>query len=149
MVNDAARCSLRGHGRHSGASAHCPRRADILSALGVQCSQEPESGWWASKADRMSARREQCAAAPVCPPRASKGLAKRCFGVNNNLRMASNSRISLPIVLLCSVYLSAAVAAPMSPNPKPYTGKGLAPAYLRCEYLIDPLGIDEIGRVHV
>jgi alpha-L-rhamnosidase len=31
----------------------------------------------------------------------------------------------------------------MLPNPKPYTGKGLAPAYLRCEYLSDPLGIDE------
>jgi alpha-L-rhamnosidase len=31
----------------------------------------------------------------------------------------------------------------MLPNSKPYTGKGLAPAYLRCEYLSDPLGIDE------
>ena len=26
-----------------GVTGHCPRRADILSALGVQCSQEPES----------------------------------------------------------------------------------------------------------
>ena len=57
--------------------------------------------------------------------------------------MANNSRFFLSVVLLCSVGLSAALSAPMLPNPKPYTGKGLAPAYLRCEYLSDPLGIDE------
>jgi len=31
----------------------------------------------------------------------------------------------------------------MLPDVKPYTGKGIAPAYLRCEYLVNPLGIDE------
>src|SRR5664279_5433122 len=57
--------------------------------------------------------------------------------------MANYSRISLSLGLLCSVCLSVALSASVRPEAKPYTGKGLAPAYLRCEYLSDPLGIDE------
>jgi alpha-L-rhamnosidase len=79
----------------------------------------------------------------VDPPRPSKGLAKHGFAVNNSLRMANNSRVSLSVILLYSVCLSAALSAAIRPEAKPYTGKGLAPAYLRCEYLSDPLGIDE------
>jgi alpha-L-rhamnosidase len=30
----------------------------------------------------------------------------------------------------------------MPASPKPYTGPGLAPAYLRCEHLLDPLGLE-------
>ena len=57
--------------------------------------------------------------------------------------MAINSRVGLSVALLCSVCLSAALSAPMPANPKAYAGKGLAPAYLRCEYLSEPLGLDE------
>jgi hypothetical protein len=35
----------------------------------------------------------------------------------------------------------------MTTAPAAYTGKGLAPAYLRCEYLVNPLGIGEPGFV--
>ncbi len=55
--------------------------------------------------------------------------------------MAIQSRISLPVILLASVLFCP--AAPGLTDPKPYTGKSLAPAYLRCEYLVDPLGIGE------
>ena len=46
-------------------------------------------------------------------------------------------------IFLSALFLSSAVAARMQDNPKPYTGKGLAPSYLRCEYLVTPLGIGE------
>lgn len=45
----------------------------------------------------------------------------------------------LLVLLLCLLLLSPAYAA----SPKPYTGKSVEAAYLRCEYLVDPLGIDE------
>ena len=52
--------------------------------------------------------------------------------------MASKSRIVVSVILL-----SLSLAAPAATNPKPYTGKGISPADLRCEYLVNPLGIDE------
>jgi alpha-L-rhamnosidase len=70
-------------------------------------------------------------------------LAKAGLAVKNSIVMASKSSISLSVIVLSSVFLSSSLSAPMPQNPKPYTGKGLAPAYLRCEYLVDPLGIDE------
>jgi hypothetical protein len=57
--------------------------------------------------------------------------------------MERQSRITLSVILLSAVYLGSSLAAPLPPNPKPYTGKALAPTYLRCEYRVDPLGIDE------
>ena len=81
--------------------------------------------------------RTRCCAASLRNVR----LANPWFAAKNSLRMAIKSRIWLSVIFLASVLLSP--AAPMPTDPKPYTGKGLAPAYLRCEYLIDPLGIDE------
>jgi alpha-L-rhamnosidase len=52
--------------------------------------------------------------------------------------MISKSRIAVSVILL-----SLSVATPAATYPKPYTGKALAPAHLRCEYLVDPLGIGE------
>ncbi|MCX6923627.1 MAG: glycoside hydrolase family 78 protein [Verrucomicrobia bacterium] len=46
-------------------------------------------------------------------------------------------------IILSSTFLSSTLASTMPQSPRPFTGKGLAPAYLRCEYLVDPLGIDE------
>ena len=57
--------------------------------------------------------------------------------------METNSRSAFAGILLSSIFLILSCPAPAAMNPKPYTGKGLAPAYLRCEYLVDPLGIDE------
>lgn len=57
--------------------------------------------------------------------------------------MERQSRITLSVILLSAVYLGSSLAAPLPPNPKPYTGKALAPTCLRCEYRVDPLGIDE------
>src|ERR1035441_8271326 len=79
-------------------------------------------------------------------PRAGSSARLRPFVHPEPVRAWPNAAL---VLITTSVWqaihasLSPAVAAPMSPNPKPYTGKGLAPAYLRCEYLIDPLGIDE------
>ena len=52
--------------------------------------------------------------------------------------MTSKSRIAVSVI-----FLSLSLAAPAASNPKPYTGKGISPAYLRCEYLVNPLGIGE------
>ena len=57
--------------------------------------------------------------------------------------MESKSRLTFSVICLSSVLLSSPLAAPAATNPKPYTGKGISPAYLRCEYLVDPLGIGE------
>ena len=57
--------------------------------------------------------------------------------------MERQSRITLSVILLSAVYLGSSLAAPLPPNAKPYTGKALAPASLRCEYRVDPLGIEE------
>ena len=55
-----------------------------------------------------------------------------------------NNHSRFPLSLLC---LAAAVlllfCSPAPSLAKPYTGKGLKAGYLRCEYRIDPLGIDE------
>jgi alpha-L-rhamnosidase len=52
--------------------------------------------------------------------------------------MDTHSRIGLFTLLMSALLLSSVSAAP-----KPYTGRGLAAAYLRCEYRVDPLGIEE------
>ena len=57
--------------------------------------------------------------------------------------MASKLRRSVSIIILLCIFLSSALASPLPQSPKPFTGKGLAPTYLRCEHLVDPLGIDE------
>jgi alpha-L-rhamnosidase len=41
------------------------------------------------------------------------------------------------------ILLTSALAAASAPTPKPYTGKGLMPSGLRCEFRVDPLGLDE------
>jgi alpha-L-rhamnosidase len=55
--------------------------------------------------------------------------------------MKHHSPCLLFFVLLSSIFLSC-ICAP-AVTPKAYTGKGVMAAYLRCEYLVDPLGIDE------
>jgi alpha-L-rhamnosidase len=57
--------------------------------------------------------------------------------------MERQLRTTLLAILLSAVFLRSSLAAPLPPNAKPYTGKALAPAYLRCEYRVDPLGIEE------
>ncbi len=57
--------------------------------------------------------------------------------------MNSKSGASLAGIFLASIFLTSTFAVPMPKQPKPYTGKGLAPAYLRCEYCVNPLGIGE------
>ena len=57
--------------------------------------------------------------------------------------MESKSRIAFSVICLSSVFLASPLAATAATKPKPYTGKGISPAYLRCEYLVDPLGIGE------
>jgi hypothetical protein len=52
--------------------------------------------------------------------------------------MASKSRNFITVILLAS-----SLPGPLLAAPKPYTGKALAPASLRCEYRVDPLGIEE------
>jgi alpha-L-rhamnosidase len=39
--------------------------------------------------------------------------------------------------------MAVSLAADTSATPKPYTGKGLVASYLRCEHLVDPLGVGE------
>ena len=46
------------------------------------------------------------------------------------------------VLLIVLSQTSSGAAAPSMP-PMPYSGKGLQPAYLRCEYLVNPLGIGE------
>ena len=46
--------------------------------------------------------------------------------------------ILLPLVIVALPFSGSAFE-----SGRPYTGKGLAPAYLRCEYLAEPLGIGE------
>jgi len=57
--------------------------------------------------------------------------------------MVNNSRMSLPVLILTSIVLCSSVATPLPSTAKAYTGQGLAPTYLRCENLIDPLGLGE------
>jgi alpha-L-rhamnosidase len=57
--------------------------------------------------------------------------------------MATNSCFSWSVPLLVSILICASVPAAPSPAPKAYGGKGLVASYLRCEYLIDPLGVGE------
>ncbi len=54
--------------------------------------------------------------------------------------MAINARTALSVIFLSLIFLSSSLSAPA--DPKPYTGKGLVPSYLRCEYRVNPLGID-------
>ena len=49
----------------------------------------------------------------------------------------------LSVLFLSSILLSPTVATPLPSSARPYTGKALVPAYLRCEYRVDPLGIEE------
>ena len=46
-------------------------------------------------------------------------------------------------MFLSSAFPASILAADMPQSAKPFTGKGLAPTYLRCEHLVDPLGVDE------
>ncbi|MGO8930628.1 MAG: family 78 glycoside hydrolase catalytic domain [Limisphaerales bacterium] len=57
--------------------------------------------------------------------------------------MERKSRLTLFVILLSAVYLGSSLAAPPPPRAKPYIGKALVPAYLRCECRVDPLGIEE------
>lgn len=57
--------------------------------------------------------------------------------------MANKLRASLSVAFVTSALLCSSFAASLPANPKPYTGKGLAPAYLRCEHLSNPLGLEE------
>jgi alpha-L-rhamnosidase len=56
--------------------------------------------------------------------------------------MANKSRA---VLLLSSVFISSFLCAAMPQAPKPYTGKGLVAASLRCEALVDPLGIEDLA----
>jgi alpha-L-rhamnosidase len=47
------------------------------------------------------------------------------------------------LIAVSVIFLSLSLAAPAATDPRSYTGKRLAPAHLRCEYLVDPLGIGE------
>src|SRR5664279_3290295 len=57
--------------------------------------------------------------------------------------MDNNSRVSLFGLVLSLTLLCSSLVAPLPSTAKAYTGQRLAPMYLRCEYLVDPLGIDE------
>ena len=70
-------------------------------------------------------------------------MANRWFAVTYSFRMANKLRTSVSVILLSSIFLSPTQATAEPQNPKPFTGKGLLPTYLRCEYLVDPLGIDQ------
>ncbi len=59
--------------------------------------------------------------------------------------MNHHSRFVLILSCLASIFLSASFTPAAAINPKPYTGKGLLAAYLRCESLSEPLGIDELA----
>jgi hypothetical protein len=75
--------------------------------------------------------------------RRAKSLDKPSLAAKTSLRMENKTRASWSVMLLSSIFLSSSPAAPLPPNAKPYTGKALAPASLRCEYRVDPLGIEE------
>ena len=53
------------------------------------------------------------------------------------------SPTSLSVIFLSSIFLSSFLSHAVPKPPTPYTGKGLVASYLRCEYLVDPLGIEE------
>jgi alpha-L-rhamnosidase len=57
--------------------------------------------------------------------------------------MARKSFAPLSLILLATVLLPAFPSAAATEPVKPYTGKGIAVCYLRCEYLVNPLGIGE------
>ena len=57
--------------------------------------------------------------------------------------MKSKPVMLLSISFLSSILLSPTMAAPLPSSARPYAGKALVPAYLRCEYRVDPLGIEE------
>ena len=57
--------------------------------------------------------------------------------------MTTQLRPPVFVIFLVSVFLMQLSASSVTPSTKTYTGKGLMPAYLRCEYLVEPLGIDE------
>ncbi len=57
--------------------------------------------------------------------------------------MANALRFRGEYLILFALLLVGPRFSSTAENAKPYTGKGLAPSYLRCEYLADPLGIDE------
>ena len=59
------------------------------------------------------------------------------------LIMANALRPWVSSTLIASIFLAGSVFSSSAEGAKPYTGKGLSPSYLRCEYLIDPLGMDE------
>ncbi len=69
-------------------------------------------------------------------------MANPCLIVNNSLSMERKSLNAFPFAWLCWILMVVSLHADAT-DPKPYTGKGLAPAYLRCEYRVDPLGIGE------
>jgi alpha-L-rhamnosidase len=57
--------------------------------------------------------------------------------------MATKSCVFLAVVLPGIILASVPFAADAAAAPKPYEGKGLVASYLRCEYLVDPLGLGE------
>ncbi len=57
--------------------------------------------------------------------------------------MENKLRASRSAIFLSSIFLSSALLISRPCTAKAYTGPGLAPTSLRCEYLVDPLGIDE------
>jgi alpha-L-rhamnosidase len=59
--------------------------------------------------------------------------------------MESKLRASGSVIFLVSIFLSSALLAPLPCTAKEYTGQGLAPTSLRCEYRVDPLGIEELA----
>ena len=76
--------------------------------------------------------------------RRSKSLDKPLLAAKTSPRMATKSFMLRSVTFLSSLLLlSPIVAAPLPSSARPYTGKALAPASLRCEYRVDPLGIEE------
>ena len=57
--------------------------------------------------------------------------------------MKNRRRFFVSSIFLSSILLFGFLTSSTSAETKPYSGKGLAPAYLRCEYLVNPLGIGE------
>jgi alpha-L-rhamnosidase len=72
-------------------------------------------------------------------------LANHGFGITTSVNMATKSRTARAVIFLSAMLLSASRSAAALPAPKPYTGPGLVAAYLRCEYLVNPLGIGELA----
>ncbi len=67
----------------------------------------------------------------------------RSAGVRTRSAMANTLRSGLCGISLALVFLGSSFGSPSLQPAKTYTGKGLRPAYLRCEYLVDPLGLEE------